>query len=83
VDPIWAEAVNQHRFYARPLRHHRFGPSHFEYSGLQINATNFGGIYSWHTGANILFCDGHVQFFAEDTDPEVLLKLISRAGGEP
>ena len=82
-DPIWAKLRTlDNMFCPLPLRHHRLGPDHEEYSGLRINVTNIGGIYSWHNGANFLFCDGHSQFFGPETDPEVVLALISRAGGE-
>ena len=80
-DPIWNDADTTEIMYPWSLRHHRFGPTHFEYSGLAINSTNFGGVYSWHTGANT-FCDGHVKFYPEDTDPELLLTAISRDSGE-
>ncbi|HEV3259891.1 MAG TPA: DUF1559 domain-containing protein [Gemmataceae bacterium] len=42
-----------------------------------INCTNRTALYSFHTGgANVLFCDGSVQFLHEGLDPKVLIALI-------
>jgi prepilin-type N-terminal cleavage/methylation domain-containing protein/prepilin-type processing-associated H-X9-DG protein len=44
---------------------------------------NHWGFGSWHgTGANFVFCDGHVQFFATGTDLQVLTSLATRAGSD-
>jgi prepilin-type processing-associated H-X9-DG protein len=48
-----------------------------------INHNNTISMYSFHPGGvNTLFGDGHVQFLAETTDPEVVRALASREGGE-
>ena len=40
-------------------------------------------IYSFHTGgANVVFCDGHVQFVRDSILPSQAAQLVSRAGGE-
>jgi prepilin-type N-terminal cleavage/methylation domain-containing protein/prepilin-type processing-associated H-X9-DG protein len=40
-------------------------------------------IFSFHTGgANIVFCDGHVQFISDSVDPVTMAQLVSRSGGE-
>lgn len=41
------------------------------------------GPRSYHPGgAQLAFCDGHVDFVSDSTDPEVLRDLASRNGGE-
>jgi prepilin-type N-terminal cleavage/methylation domain-containing protein/prepilin-type processing-associated H-X9-DG protein len=40
-------------------------------------------IFSFHTGgANVVFCDGHVQFISDSMSPVVASSLTSRSGGE-
>jgi prepilin-type N-terminal cleavage/methylation domain-containing protein/prepilin-type processing-associated H-X9-DG protein len=40
-------------------------------------------IFSFHPGgANVVFCDGHVQFIPESANPVVIASLVSRSGGE-
>jgi prepilin-type N-terminal cleavage/methylation domain-containing protein/prepilin-type processing-associated H-X9-DG protein len=40
-------------------------------------------VFSFHTGgANVVFCDGHVQFIAQSLNPVVAAELVSRSGGE-
>ena len=63
------------------FEHHRLGSDSIEYSGLQINMRNRNGLYSWHAGVNVAMCDGAVSFKPEGTHPEVMLVLLSRAGG--
>jgi len=44
---------------------------------------NVGGFYSFHSqGMNALFLDGSVQFLDETIAPQILVALVSRAGGE-
>lgn len=48
-----------------------------------INKRNDNEIYSFHSGgANILFADGHVDFVSELTDWQIVVKLVTRSGGE-
>jgi prepilin-type N-terminal cleavage/methylation domain-containing protein/prepilin-type processing-associated H-X9-DG protein len=50
-----------------------------------INCTNFyeTGMYSFHTGGvNAVFCDGHVQFLPNSTQPQNVAFMITRAKGE-
>ncbi len=48
-----------------------------------INATNHAAPYSFHTGgANMLRCDGSVGFLRDGTSGQVLIAMITRAGGE-
>ena len=40
-------------------------------------------IFAFHTGgANVVFCDGHVEFLRDSTNPVIVASLVSRAGGE-
>jgi prepilin-type processing-associated H-X9-DG protein len=48
---------------------------------MDINRTNVDGIYSFHAGANVVMCDGSVQFKAEGTDPGIMVAHFSRNGG--
>ena len=48
-----------------------------------INCNNSWGIYAFHPGgANALFVDGSVHFFAVGLDRDVFAALVTRAGGE-
>jgi prepilin-type N-terminal cleavage/methylation domain-containing protein/prepilin-type processing-associated H-X9-DG protein len=48
-----------------------------------VNCTNRTQLYSFHTGgANVLVCDGSVQFLRANVDPKVLIALISIKKGE-
>jgi prepilin-type processing-associated H-X9-DG protein len=48
-----------------------------------INCTNDFEFYSFHTGgANAAFADGSVHFLGASIDINVLVKLVTRAGGE-
>jgi prepilin-type N-terminal cleavage/methylation domain-containing protein len=43
-----------------------------------------GEIFSYHpAGAHVMLCDGSVQFLAEQVDPRVVRKLVTRAEGSP
>ncbi len=49
----------------------------------QINANNSDGIYAFHDGgAYVLMCDSSVHFLSEETDPNVVKALATRAGQE-
>ncbi len=49
----------------------------------RVNDANDFGIYGFHRGgANVLLADGSVRFLSESTDPDVLVGLASRDGGE-
>jgi prepilin-type processing-associated H-X9-DG protein len=40
-------------------------------------------MYSFHTGGvNAVFCDGHVQFLPNSTQPQNVAFMITRAKGE-
>jgi prepilin-type N-terminal cleavage/methylation domain-containing protein/prepilin-type processing-associated H-X9-DG protein len=48
-----------------------------------VNATSNNEIYSWHTGgANVLFGDGSVRFMPDATSANLVIALVTRAGGE-
>ncbi len=48
-----------------------------------INRLNYWQLYSDHPGlAHILMCDGAVRVVREGTSPQVLLAIMTRAGGE-
>jgi len=48
-----------------------------------VNYDNMLGLYAFHpSGAHLAMADGSVQLLASDTAPNLLLALISRAGGE-
>jgi prepilin-type N-terminal cleavage/methylation domain-containing protein/prepilin-type processing-associated H-X9-DG protein len=48
-----------------------------------INCNNNWGIYAFHTGgANILLCDGSVQFLRVGLSRDTFAGLVTRAGGE-
>lgn len=68
--------------FPRHFRHHELADQHPEFSGMEVNRTNSGGIYAFHDGANTLFCDGSVRFLAETTDPSVAVAFFSRSEGD-
>ncbi len=48
-----------------------------------VNCSNGAGIYSFHSGgANVLFVDGSVRFLKAGMSQELLVALVSYAGGE-
>jgi prepilin-type N-terminal cleavage/methylation domain-containing protein/prepilin-type processing-associated H-X9-DG protein len=48
-----------------------------------INYTSNNEIYSWHTnGANGLFADGSVHFLPQSISAQLIVALVTRAGGE-
>jgi prepilin-type processing-associated H-X9-DG protein len=48
-----------------------------------LNCTNDGEPYGFHTGgANVLRCDGSVQFIRETVSIGVMAALLTRANGE-
>ncbi len=61
--------------------HHETGSEYSSYSGMDINRTNHGGIYSFHAGANVSMGDGRVIFKVENTDSMLMAALFSRDGG--
>ena len=61
--------------------HHETGSEYSSYSGMDINRTNHGGVYSFHTGANVSMGDGRVVFKVENTDSTLMAALFSRDGG--
>jgi prepilin-type processing-associated H-X9-DG protein len=49
----------------------------------RVNLCNFPSIYSFHpSGAHVGMCDGAVKLLSDDTDPEIVVALCSRSGGE-
>ena len=68
--------------FPRHFRHHELADQHPEFSGMEVNRTNSGGIYAFHDGANTLFCDGSVRLLAETTDPAIAVAFFSRAEGD-
>jgi prepilin-type N-terminal cleavage/methylation domain-containing protein/prepilin-type processing-associated H-X9-DG protein len=49
----------------------------------RFNGENMSGLYSFHSGGvNVLLGDGSVRFVANNTDPFVILALVTKAGGE-
>jgi hypothetical protein len=48
-----------------------------------VNFDNMLGLYAFHPGgAHGALADGSVHFLSDLTDPNVLLALVSRSGGE-
>ncbi len=47
-----------------------------------INVDNLTGIYGFHNGACVAMCDGSVQIFSPEMEPEVVTALLSRNGDE-
>lgn len=53
------------------------------YGPCAVNCSNGAGIYSFHSGgANVLFVDGSVRFLKAGMSQELLVALVSYAGGE-
>jgi len=52
-------------------------------NGCGINCSNDFGVYAFHTGgANVVYADGSVHFLPATLNINILVALISRAGGE-
>ena len=52
-----------------------------QYYTNPINTTQNNELWSDHPGGgNLLFCDGHVKFFTEETDQSALNGVLTRAG---
>jgi prepilin-type N-terminal cleavage/methylation domain-containing protein/prepilin-type processing-associated H-X9-DG protein len=50
---------------------------------LAINGTNSQNVYSFHQGgANVLFADGSARFLSANVSLDILVSLMTRAGGE-
>ena len=48
-----------------------------------INETQNNELFSDHPGGvNLVFCDGHVSYFSDTIDQDVLIAVITRDGGE-
>ncbi len=52
------------------------------YIRMPINENSRRGLYSFHTGVYTAMCDGAVVFLSEETEMDVVIALMSRAGGE-
>ena len=48
-----------------------------------INYRNLFGLYSFHSGVNVLLGDGSARFLASGTAPGIVDALMTREGGEP
>jgi prepilin-type processing-associated H-X9-DG protein len=49
----------------------------------RFNGESMSGLYSFHAGGvNTLMGDGSVRFVSNNTDPLVILTLVTKAGGE-
>ena len=54
-----------------------------EEASAPVNSAGRTAIRSHHRGgAHVLFCNGRTGFLSESIDPEVLKKLLTRAGEE-
>jgi len=50
---------------------------------IMINGTNDAEVYSFHnTGANVVFCDGHVALLRSNISPQTFVALVTRAAGD-
>lgn len=78
--PPRAPAERQDRKWPQRFHHHEVGERHTEFSGMEINRTNDGGIYAFHAGANLAMCDGGVRSCAEGTDAQIMVELFGRGG---
>jgi prepilin-type N-terminal cleavage/methylation domain-containing protein/prepilin-type processing-associated H-X9-DG protein len=63
---------------------HGFDPTKLAYPGpCAVNCTNSQNVYAFHPGgANALFTDGSVHLLKADMNLNVLIALMTRAGGE-
>jgi prepilin-type N-terminal cleavage/methylation domain-containing protein len=53
------------------------------YGRCAINCTNSSELYSWHVGGvQTSLADGSVRFLSENISAQVLIAIITRAGGE-
>jgi prepilin-type N-terminal cleavage/methylation domain-containing protein/prepilin-type processing-associated H-X9-DG protein len=61
-----------------------FNPSTMSSPGpCALNCTNNNEVYSFHTsGANVVFADGSVRFARSSININLLVALVTRAGGE-
>lgn len=57
-------------------------PENFRVPGAGLNKDNRGFGNAARTGAWLLFADGHVRFFSNNTDAEVLRRLSTRNAGD-
>ena len=78
--PIWSDSDNRLTVTGTDAT----GTTSFGTGPCAMNCNNLqGDIYSFHTtGANIGFCDGHVQFVRQSINIAVLASLVTKAGGE-
>lgn len=90
-DGPWSNRVPHFEGYYAWAPHNRYLPSgrffdhrpdESNYSGMDINKRNDHGVYSFHVGANLSFCDGAVKFHSEGTDPELLAVLFTCNAGD-
>ena len=77
---IWADADNRITVTGSSAD----GTGSFGAGSCAMNCNNLqGDIYAFHTGgANVAFCDGHVQFVRSSVNIAVLAALVTKAGGE-
>jgi hypothetical protein len=60
------------------------GTNCFLLSSPVLNTPDVDGFHSHHLGGvHGLFGDGRVVFLADETGPEVLIAICTKAGGEP
>jgi prepilin-type N-terminal cleavage/methylation domain-containing protein/prepilin-type processing-associated H-X9-DG protein len=60
-----------------------FGPLPTSPRPCAVNCSNQYGLYSFHPGgANVLMCDGSVQFKTSTSTPKLIAELITAHGGE-
>jgi prepilin-type N-terminal cleavage/methylation domain-containing protein/prepilin-type processing-associated H-X9-DG protein len=58
-------------------------PSGLNVGTCTINCSNLSAFYAFHpTGANFLFGDGSVRFVNSNTDPKIVISLVTIDGGE-
>jgi prepilin-type N-terminal cleavage/methylation domain-containing protein len=55
---------------------------YYKFNMQPINKDNCTGAYSFHAGANAVFCDGSVHFLAEEMHGDVFGALLGREDGE-
>jgi prepilin-type processing-associated H-X9-DG protein len=55
-----------------------------QFGNCAVNCSNSASIYGFHPdGANVLLVDGSVRFLSDKMSQELLIALVSYAGGEP